>query len=150
VSHLRAELSSRGLEIKGLKPELIHRLQSAIDEEEFGLVGDTAAASEATSSADISEETKENAPSRSATTQGKGVINIGKTKEESLAGTITTAAETITRGSQNIEEDEKKCPSPSRKQVETSTVLEERCVVAPFVNLSILDMCATILSDIQS
>lgn len=38
VPELRAELEKRGLSVDGKKPDLVSRLQSRLDEEEFGLV----------------------------------------------------------------------------------------------------------------
>jgi len=43
VSELRAELTKRGLSADGLKAELVNRLQTRLDEEEFGLVDSPAA-----------------------------------------------------------------------------------------------------------
>jgi SAP domain-containing ribonucleoprotein len=38
VPELKAELEKRGLSVEGKKPDLVSRLQSRLDEEEFGLV----------------------------------------------------------------------------------------------------------------
>lgn len=45
MSELRAELQARGLSTEGLKAELANRLQTRLDEEEFGLVDAPAASS---------------------------------------------------------------------------------------------------------
>lgn len=62
VAELKEELEKRGLSTVGLKSELVHRLECALDEEEFG-VGEPAAAAASGGAAEAAagEPTEEDA-----------------------------------------------------------------------------------------
>lgn len=96
VTELRAELSKRGLSADGLKAELVNRLQTRLDDEEFGLVDAPAATAGASSTTPTKEATKNQAPppkeKRSSEEEKSSVEGIPAQKktEEKKAKNSTT------------------------------------------------------------
>merc|ERR1711865_1258780 len=90
VTELRAELSKRGLSADGLKAELVNRLQTRLDDEEFGLVDAPAATAGASSTTPTKEATKDQAPPLKEKKSSVEGIPAQKKTEEKKAKNSTT------------------------------------------------------------
>lgn len=90
VTELRAELSKRGLSADGLKAELVNRLQTRLDDEEFGLVDAPAATAGASSTTPTKEATKDQAPPLKEKKSSIEGIPAQKKTEEKKAKNSTT------------------------------------------------------------